>query len=246
MTILKLNLVGPMQSYGVRGRWDYKDTLQYPTKSAVVGMLGCALGIPRERLEEISSKIKVHIRINKEGKIAEDYQIREYKTTEGIDETKKDKKTDKFVLHKSYLYDASFTVYVEGDLDFLNDCYKALLDPVWNIFLGRKSCVPSMPLVGSYEESVYTDVCYINHFIEQDTLSDGMVKEGYLRYFIEQDFLFDDIVIKNGSMDGFKGDVILSTQTSNFGQKFYKKVRLCEYIKKLDDAKETCDVSGKD
>lgn len=223
MTILKLTLVGTMQSYGVKGRWDYRDTLAFPTKSAVAGMLGSALGIPRERLEEISSKIKVHVRINRSGRVLEDYQTRGYRETLGSGEKN-------FVLHKQYLHDASFTVYVEGEADFLESCYKAMRHPVWPVFLGRKCCVPSMPLVGSRDKSVY-DVDNLEAFIEQDELPDIRPREkvGFVRYFIED----------------VRGSTLLYTEVSNQGQKFYRQVRLkeCFYSVTVGDNE---DVSDKD
>lgn len=216
MALLKMNLIGPLQSYGVRGRWDYRDTLEYPTKSAVSGMLGCALGIPRERLEEVANQIKVHIRVNKAGRISEDYQIREYKPT--LSSEKK-----KFVLHKYYLNDASFTVYIDSTDEFIDKCYTALLDPVWPIFLGRKCCIPS-ELIVSRDKSkhVFTEIDNISDFITKDALFDrnsGIVKEDYLKYFIEDT----------------EGSINLYTQVSNKGQKFYKQVRLKEYLKGWDD-----------
>lgn len=209
MAVLKIRLEGPMQSYGVRGKWDYRDTLNFPTKSAVVGMLGCAFGTPREKLESISSKIKVHIRINKDGRVGEDFQIREYKETERSGE-------DKFVLHKYFLQDASFTVYVEGEDSYIKECYQALLNPVWVIFLGRKSYTPSQPLITTKEdECVFTDIKDIEHFIEQDSVEDkDVIKKDLLHYYTEDD----------------SGSLILYTEVSNKGQKFYSPVRLKEHL----------------
>src|SRR5205814_6367260 len=41
-----LRLEGPLQSWGSRARWDVRDTEPEPTKSGVIGLLGCALGYP--------------------------------------------------------------------------------------------------------------------------------------------------------------------------------------------------------
>ena len=41
---LFLRLEGPLQSWGERGHWAVRDTAPEPTKSGVVGLLGCALG----------------------------------------------------------------------------------------------------------------------------------------------------------------------------------------------------------
>ena len=50
--ILLLRLEGPLQSWGGRARWDVRDTGRIPTKSGIVGLLGCALDIGRETMAE--------------------------------------------------------------------------------------------------------------------------------------------------------------------------------------------------
>ncbi|KAB7835787.1 CRISPR-associated protein Cas5 [Streptomyces mobaraensis] len=42
-----LVLAGPLQSWGSTGRHSFRDTDPHPTKSGVIGMLACALGLPR-------------------------------------------------------------------------------------------------------------------------------------------------------------------------------------------------------
>ena len=47
---------------------------------------------------------------------------------------------------RQYLYDASFLVALQGPSIVIEACADALEDPVWPVFLGRKSCVPSEPV----------------------------------------------------------------------------------------------------
>ena len=53
--IILLQLEGVLQSWGEHSRFDYRDSANFPTKSALVGMIGCVMGIQRgeKRLEEI-------------------------------------------------------------------------------------------------------------------------------------------------------------------------------------------------
>ena len=44
MKIMLLRLEGVLQSWGERSRWDHRDTSDMPTKSALIGLLGCAMG----------------------------------------------------------------------------------------------------------------------------------------------------------------------------------------------------------
>ena len=46
-SVLVLRLEGPLQSWGERSRWDVRETADRPTKSAVIGLLGAALGLKR-------------------------------------------------------------------------------------------------------------------------------------------------------------------------------------------------------
>ena len=42
-----MRLEGAMQSWGRQAYWDYRGTETMPTKSAICGMVGAAMGIPR-------------------------------------------------------------------------------------------------------------------------------------------------------------------------------------------------------
>ena len=74
--ILLLRLEGPLQSWGTRARWDVRDTAPEPTKSGVIGLLGCALGysIGDSRLETLDAGLRFGVRIEHPGAILEDYQ----------------------------------------------------------------------------------------------------------------------------------------------------------------------------
>ena len=47
--ILLLRLEAPLQSWGTRSRWDVRDTATEPTKSGIIGLLGCARHIVDQR-----------------------------------------------------------------------------------------------------------------------------------------------------------------------------------------------------
>ena len=56
MKLLILRLEGALQSWGERSHWDHRDTAVFPSKSGVVGLLGCAMGLERgdARLAELA------------------------------------------------------------------------------------------------------------------------------------------------------------------------------------------------
>lgn len=75
MNTLFLRLEGPLQSWGVRSRWGERDTTVAPTKSGVVGLVGCALGLRRDDgyLRVLSAGLGFGVRIDRPGTILRDY-----------------------------------------------------------------------------------------------------------------------------------------------------------------------------
>lgn len=139
MPTLLLQLRGPMQSWGVRSRFDYRDTWPYPTKSGVVGLLAAALG--RDRKEDISdlATLRLGVRVDRKGVLKVDYQ-----TAQGI--LAADLRGMRDVQSwRYYLSDAAFLVGVEGKEGLLLELHRALKNPRFPLYLGRKGYVPSPP-----------------------------------------------------------------------------------------------------
>lgn len=139
---LLLRLEGPLQSWGYRSRFDYRDTALEPTRSGVIGLICAAMGIARG--EDISryDKIRMGVRVDKPGKVERDYHT-------ALDVIKADgSDTDTVVSYRDYLSDASFTVGLEyGNRELLQEIADALLSPNWILFLGRKSFPLAVPPV---------------------------------------------------------------------------------------------------
>jgi CRISPR system Cascade subunit CasD len=130
---LLLRLEGPMQSWGYRSRFDYRDTALEPTRSGVIGLICAAMGIARG--EDIA-------KFDREGRVERDYHT-------ALEVIKADGSgTDTVVSYRDYLADASFTVGLQcGDKEFLNKITKHLQSPTWVLFLGRKAFPPAVPPV---------------------------------------------------------------------------------------------------
>lgn len=143
-----------MQSWGYRSRFDYRDTALEPTRSGVIGLICAAMGIARG--EDISrfDPIRMGVRVDKEGRPERDYHT-------ALDVIKADGSgTGTVQSYRDYLADASFTVGLEcANKALLQEIAKALGEPKWPLFLGRKSFPLSErpikdmePLKGSLEE----------------------------------------------------------------------------------------------
>ena len=174
--ILLLRLEGPLQSWGSRSRWDVRDTQPEPTKSGIVGLLGCALGYERgdRRLEEeLDGGLMFGVRVEHPGRVLEDFQTvtdflptaaGEFRVSGGTRSASalrsdREARPATILSPRFYLEDASFLVALEGvksGSDLLPRCASALQRPAWTLFLGRKACVPTRPifeaLTAEYED----------------------------------------------------------------------------------------------
>ena len=151
-TYLVFRLEGPLQSWGERSKWDYRDTEVFPSKSGVVGLIACAMGIERNdsRIGEMCSQLSFAVRADRPGRIVEDFHTvqADKLLTAGGGKRNKTGEKGTIVSHRSYLQDASFLVALSGPAELLEKIKEALSAPEWQIYLGRKSCVPSVPVLG--------------------------------------------------------------------------------------------------
>ena len=161
MKLLRLTLEGPLQSWGERSRWDARDTTAMPTKSAVIGLLGCCLGLPREspELVMLDEALYFAVRCDKPGRVMTDFHTVQTGAGQGNfpNASGGTRSGDTILTPKQYLQDASFTVFLWGDGTWLDRCFQALLHPHWTPYLGRRSCVPSLPLIPEMIEAADVD-----------------------------------------------------------------------------------------
>jgi CRISPR system Cascade subunit CasD len=160
--LLLLRLEAPMQSWGVRARWDVRDTGPEPTKSGIAGLLGCALKLRRgaPELARLCAELRFGVRADRPGEVATDYHTvtgyhrtaeGRFKHTAPIGDTTTLASAETHApftvqSYRDYLHDASFLVALAGAADLLSRLAEALQHPAWPIYLGRKSCVPTRPV----------------------------------------------------------------------------------------------------
>jgi CRISPR system Cascade subunit CasD len=162
MDVLFLRLEAPLQSWGERAYWGERDTNDAPTKSGVIGLLGCALGIYRESddLRVLFDSLVMGVRIDRPGTIICDYHtVGAARAPDGKPEGRRQsdgtlKRDGGMITKRYYLSDASFLVAVGGDHDLIRRLAYAVQNPVWPYYLGRRSCPPSCPVfagTGEYD-----------------------------------------------------------------------------------------------
>ncbi|WP_017558281.1 type I-E CRISPR-associated protein Cas5/CasD [Nocardiopsis baichengensis] len=145
MSVLLLQLAGPLQSWGAASRFARRSTENAPTKSGLIGLLAAAQG--RERSDDMSdlTALRFGVRIDQPG-----VRLRDYQTAHHGDTGEAMPVSERF-----YLADAVFLAAFEGDGALVEELHQALLVPVYLPYLGRRSCPPARPIpLGTAEHSL--------------------------------------------------------------------------------------------
>lgn len=156
---LALRLQGPLQSWGFDSQYNRRNTGLMPTKSAIAGICCAALGYGRgtgQEQEFLASFTNVRMTaiaiprtIDRKGKPhkLEVRRLQDYHTVQNTRRATGAINTDCVLTHRQYLTDAAFGVLLEGDAGVLAAIADALKNPVWGVWLGRKSCIPTAPVL---------------------------------------------------------------------------------------------------
>jgi CRISPR system Cascade subunit CasD len=170
MSALTFYLDAPLQSWGASSKFQYRETGNFPTKSAVVGLLAAALGIDkhssdeREKLNPLQELRLTAIRLGKTTRPVT--RLVDFHSIGGGYDKKKSLREKMSIPRKAsgppfgtvitrryYLNDAVFAVILEGDPSTLDRIRQALLNPVWGTWFGRKTCLPASPLTPTMGDS---------------------------------------------------------------------------------------------
>jgi CRISPR system Cascade subunit CasD len=137
MSVLLMQLAGPLQSWGASSRFARRTTEAAPTKSGVLGLLAAALGRQRtDPLDDLAG-LRFGVRVDQRGTLQRDFHTaHHFVSGDALP-----------VSERFYLADAVFLAAVESDDDqLIEHLFAALRDPVFLPYLGRRSCPPSRPV----------------------------------------------------------------------------------------------------
>lgn len=162
---LLLWLEAPIQAWGHDSKFGRRDSLDFPTKSGVLGILCCALGAGGEQIDWLANwaerdmVVEAYVAQNQQGKpISRLPMLRDFQMVgSGYDDTDPwqslliPKKSDgkkavgggTKMTYRYYLQDMAFAVALQGPIAELETVQQALQSPVWDLYLGRKNCVPT-------------------------------------------------------------------------------------------------------
>ncbi|MBI2372791.1 MAG: type I-E CRISPR-associated protein Cas5/CasD [Deltaproteobacteria bacterium] len=148
MKTVLLRLEGPLQSWGTESRFGHRDTQREPSKSGVLGLVGAALGMPRDDDQTVArlAAARMAVRVDREGAVLSDYHTAGGGTYRGEPHSVFGAKNP-VLTTRHYLSSASFLAALSFDDEpFGARVHEALGSPRWELTLGRRACPPSVPV----------------------------------------------------------------------------------------------------
>lgn len=160
MDYLVFRLYGPMASWGEIAVGESRHTASYPSKSAIIGLLGAALGIKREddeKQQQLQQGYAFAVEVMTPGHLLHDYHTTQVPDSAGkfCYRTRRDelvlgkKRLGAVLSSREYRSDALALIALRA-LDnaphALVEIKQYLQQPRYHLYLGRKSCPLSAPL----------------------------------------------------------------------------------------------------
>lgn len=147
MQTFTINLKGPLLSAGGACPFPhYRTTGDEPTPSQLKGLIAAAFGWARNspelhdgmiELEQLSFAIRP---VGNPAQVTRDFHtVKNAMTVDG--------RTKTMTTRRDYLSNVHFQVDVTGPDELIQRVIRAIQDPKFVLYLGRKACVPSEPVL---------------------------------------------------------------------------------------------------
>lgn len=155
MNALGFDLITPMVSWGTGGN-SIVPTMTVPTWSAIVGLMGAALGIARDddALTGLANDYALAVRVDQRGVRSADYhtvqspsanQARAIRPRTRSQELDYVDDLNTTITRREYVHDARYRLFVvqvvPSPAIALDAIVGALRDPVYPLYAGRRSCI---------------------------------------------------------------------------------------------------------
>lgn len=162
MDYLIFQLQAPLVAWGETAVGEFRPTANYPSESALLGLLAAALGIRREE-EDAHAALRAGygfaIGVLSSGRLLRDYHTAQVPGRAALKNRPHNSRRDELGLPKvdlntilstrDYRQDAASLVAVQvrdGAPYALSEVARALTNPRFTLYLGRKACPPALPL----------------------------------------------------------------------------------------------------
>lgn len=158
-------LEGPLQAWGHDSKFGRRDSLDFPTKSGVLGLLCCARGAGGQQSDwltawsDMDMQVVAYVPHDAKGQpLPRQPMLRDFQMVgSGYDDQDPwqtlliPKKSDggkavgggTKMTYRYYLQDMAYAVVLQAPAEMADDVANALQAPAWDLYLGRKNCVPS-------------------------------------------------------------------------------------------------------
>lgn len=162
---LLLWLEAPLQAWGHDSKFGRRDSLGFPTKSGVLGLICCARGAGDEQTEwlaawaDLDMQVMAYVPQDAKGQpqlrqpllrdfhmVGSGYDDKDPWQTLLIPKTREGKKAvggGTKMTYRYYLQDTAFAVGLQVPTALAQETTAALQAPAWDLYLGRKNCVPT-------------------------------------------------------------------------------------------------------
>lgn len=166
---LFLWIEAPLQSWGYDSKFDRRDTLNFPTKSGILGLVCAALGASGKQTALLAqfSNLQQKIISYRHAKVQQDGSLKKkskdlllhdfhmigsgYDSTDPWQSLLIPKTADgksavgggTEITHRYYLQNAVFAVLLEVPNEISEQIALSLQNPTYDIYFGRKCCVPT-------------------------------------------------------------------------------------------------------
>jgi len=210
----------PLQSWGASSKFDKRETMEFPTKSGVYGLILSAMGASGEQKDLLSrlSDMKMSV-FSYEGKNNTNSVLIDYHTVGGGYDEKDPwqnlhipKKSDGSkpvgtgtkITYRYYLQNAKFGIILEIPQDLEKNIEEALKNPVYQICFGRKNCIPTdfifRGIFNSYEEAnqELSNIVNRKELHEVFKVVDGKEEEG------DESFYLKDVPLQFGPIKKYR------------------------------------------
>ncbi|ABM03388.1 CRISPR-associated protein, Cas5e family [Psychromonas ingrahamii 37] len=133
-----------MSAYGLQTFDVHRRANHFPTRSAIMGILGAAMGITRENFNELyalSEQLKIAVQVNLSGEKMVDYHtVQHFRSPQG--------KIQKGVkpTYREYWCDSEHTFAISAAEHVIEKLVNSVKFPEFTLFQGRKSCPLTRPL----------------------------------------------------------------------------------------------------
>ena len=199
MSLLVFQLQAPLSAWGDTAVGEYRPSHDYPGISALVGLLGAALGLRREDEEAHATLRDAYgyaVGVQSSGKLLRDYHTAQVPSQARLKKHPHASRRDELLIPRhdlntilstrDYRQDAGFLVAVQASETSrytLEALAEALRKPRFVLYLGRKTCPPGAPLHPQIIEAESADEAfgqYLQGLVETIAKLSGTARIGPL------------------------------------------------------------------